>query len=62
MEVEPMATMEFAQYLRCFEVEALVLLIVGCAVSLALSALWLMVVMRYLRSREHGPARVARHS
>ena len=44
--------MEFAQYLHYFEVEALTPLLIGGAVSLALSALWLVVVMRCLQSRK----------
>ncbi len=51
MTLEPTTTMEFTRYLRRFEVEALIPLVIGCAVSLALSVLWLVVVMRYLQSK-----------
>jgi hypothetical protein len=62
MTLEPAAAREFAQYLRYFEVEALVPVMISLAVSLAASGLWLAVVMWYLRPGPRNSTRLARRS
>ncbi len=59
MALEPAVTEQFAQYLHHFEVEAAAPLVIGIAVSLAVSGLWLTLVMCYVRYRTKdstGPA------
>ncbi|MBM4027127.1 MAG: hypothetical protein FJ280_17235 [Planctomycetes bacterium] len=54
MAIEPTVTMEFGRYLHAFLVEAPALVAVGCTLSLIITSLWFVVVMRCLGSGQEG--------